>query len=45
MITTPEEYREKLWLIQQNNLPRKAILPFAETIYSVDMKTRIIDSP
>lgn len=45
MITTPEEYREKLWLIQQNNFPRKAILPFAETIYSVDMKTRIIDSP
>ncbi len=45
MITTPQEYNEKLWLIQTNNFPRKAILPFAETIYNVDMKTRIIDSP
>ena len=45
MITTPEEYRNKLWLIQSNNFPRKAILPYAETIYSVDMKSRIIESP
>ena len=45
MITTPQEYLEKLWLIQTNNFPRKAILPYAEKIYNVDLKTRIIDSP
>lgn len=45
MVTTPEEYRNKLWLIQNNNFPKKAILPYAETIYTVDMKSRIIESP
>ena len=45
MVTTPEEYRNKLWLIQNNNFPKKAILPYAETIYTVDMKSRVIESP
>ena len=45
MITTPEEYREKLWLIQTNNPPRLAILPYAEKIYNIDFDTRLIDSP
>lgn len=45
MITTAEEYKEQLWLLSHNNAPRKAILPEAEKIYHIDIKTRIIDSP
>lgn len=45
MITTPQEYIQKLWLIQNNNFPKKAILPHAEQIYEIDLKTRIINSP
>ena len=45
MITTPQEYRDKLWLIQTNNFPKKAILPYAEHLYNVDLKTRVIDGP
>ena len=45
MITTPKEYMEKLWLAQTENFPRKAILPYAEKIYEIDLKTRKIDSP
>ena len=42
MITTPQEYIEKLWLIQNNNFPKKAILPHAEQIYEIDLKSRVI---
>lgn len=45
MITTSTEYHEKLWLIQNQNFPKKAILPKAEKIYHIDLKTRKIDSP
>ena len=45
MITSSTEYDEKLWLIQNNNFPRKAVLPYAEKIYEIDLKTRKIDSP
>lgn len=45
MITTPNEYNEKLWLIQSKNPPRKAILPHAENRYEIDLKTRKINSP
>jgi hypothetical protein len=45
MITTSNEYKEKLWLIQSKNPPRKAILPHAEKMYAIDLKTREIDSP
>ena len=45
MITTSAEYNEKLWLIQHNNMPRKAILPESEHIYNIDLKTRKIESP
>ena len=45
MITTSTEYAEKLWLLQSRTPPRKAILPKAEKIYNIDLKTRQIDSP
>lgn len=45
MITTPAEYRNNLWQIQTNSFPRKAVLPYAERIYNIDLKTRVIESP
>lgn len=45
MITTPEQYKEQLWLIQNENFPKKVILPHAEKIYNIDYKTRIVESP
>lgn len=46
MITTPQEYNEKLYLIQDTNKPSIAILlPSDEKIYNVDLATRSIDAP
>lgn len=45
MITSPEEYNDKLWLIQTYNPPKIAHLPFAERIYNVDIKSRTIEAP
>ena len=46
MITTPQEYYEKLHLIQDTNFPSIAkLLPSEETIYEVDLNTRKVDAP
>lgn len=45
MITTSTEYAENLWLLQTKTPPRKAILPYAEKIYNIDLKTRTIEAP
>ena len=46
MITTPEEYIAKLYLIQNNNLPTVALLlPSDETIYNIDLNSRTIEAP
>lgn len=46
MITTPEEYFAKLYQIQDNNLPTIALLlPSDETIYNVDLNSRMIEAP
>lgn len=46
MITTPEEYIAKLYLIQNNNLPTVALLlPSDEAIYNVDLNSRAIEAP
>ena len=46
MVTNSQEYAEKLWQIQANNPPTKAILlPGDETIYEVDLNARTIAVP
>jgi hypothetical protein len=46
MITTPQEYYSKLYLIQDTNKPSVAILaPSDEKIYNIDLSTRKIESP
>lgn len=46
MITTPEDYLKYLYLIQDQNFPKQAILlPTDETIYEIDLKTRTIQAP
>lgn len=46
MVTNSQEYAEKLWQIQANNPPTKAILlPGDETIYEVDLDARTIAVP
>lgn len=45
MITTPAEYFANLYQIQENNPPRIAVLPTAETIHEINLDTREIDSP
>ena len=46
MITTPEEYQNKLVQIYDNNLPTLAILlPSTENIYNIDLNSRTIEAP
>lgn len=46
MITTAEEYNEKLYLINNANYPTQALaLPKDEFIYEIDLNTRIIKAP
>lgn len=46
MITTPQEYYEKLHLIQDTNFPSVAtLLPSDEKIYSIDLNTRQVETP
>lgn len=46
MITTPEEYLDKLYQLQNNNFPTTAILlPSDEKIYNIDLNTRVIEVP
>ena len=46
MITTAEEYLQSLWKINDGNIPTRAILlPSDETIYEIDLNTRIIKAP
>ena len=45
MLTTPEEYRDHLWLIQNTNFPRKAVMPYATEVHDIDIRSREIDSP
>lgn len=41
-----EDYLKKLWRIQDGNLPARAILlPSDETIYNVNLNTRVIEAP
>ena len=46
MITTAEEYLQRLWLLYSENTPNKAILlPSDETIYEIDLNSRVIKTP
>lgn len=46
MITTPVDYQNLLWQIQNENFPTQAILlPKAEQIYNIDLHTRTIEAP
>jgi hypothetical protein len=46
MITTPEEFLKKLYLINDGNVPSIALLlPSTETIYEVDLNKRTIEAP
>ena len=46
MITTPQDYYSKLYLIQDTNKPTIAILlPSEEKIYNIDLNTRKIEAP
>lgn len=46
MIATAEEYLQQLWQLYDGNVPTKAIiLPRDETIYQIDLNTRIIKAP
>ena len=46
MVTTPEDYLKYLHLIQNENFPKQAILlPTDETIYEIDLNSRIIKAP
>lgn len=44
--TTPEQYKEYLFQIQNNNKPKHAILlPNQEKIYKIDLNTREVEAP
>lgn len=45
MIATAEDYYKYLAYIQSYNQPTIAILPSAEKIYNIDLKTRQIETP
>ena len=46
MITTPQEYYDLLYKIQDENKPNLAVLlPSDEKIYEIDLNSRKIDSP
>lgn len=46
MITTPEEYKQFLYLIQNENFPAQAILlPTDEKTFDIDLNTRLITAP
>ena len=46
MITTPQEYYDLLYRIQDENKPTLALLlPSDEKIFEIDLKTRKIDAP
>lgn len=46
MISTPKDYQELLWQIQNQNFPTQAILlPKEEQIYNIDLNTRTIEAP
>lgn len=46
MIATAEEYLQQLWQLYDGNIPTKAImLPRDETIYQIDLNSRIIKAP
>lgn len=46
MITTPEEFLKKLYLVNNKNVPTIALLmPSTETIYNVDLNKRTIEAP
>lgn len=46
MITAPQDYKDLLYEIQNNNAPTRAILlPKDETIYEIDLNTREIHAP
>ena len=46
MITTPQEYFAKLYLIQDTNKPSIAVLaPSDENTYEIDLSTRTIQAP
>lgn len=46
MITTPKDYLELLYLIQDRNRPTQMIqCPKDETVYNIDLTTRKVDAP
>ena len=45
MITTPEQYKEHLHLLKDQNAPSHAILNPDEKIYKIDLDTRTIETP
>ena len=46
MITTAEEYLQQLWSLYDEHIPTKAILlPSDETMYEIDLNTRVIKTP
>lgn len=46
MITNVDDYLKELWRLQDKNLPTEAILlPSDETIYHINLNTRLIESP
>lgn len=46
MITTPEEFLKKLYLVNNKNVPTIALLmPSTETIYNIDLNKRTIEAP
>lgn len=45
MTTTPKEYQDQLWSIQNDNPPKIAHLPFAKEVYDLDVKSRTIQAP
>lgn len=45
MITTPQEYLANLDILQSVKQPTHALLPAAETIYNIDVNSRIIEAP
>lgn len=46
MITTPQEYFEKLHLIQNTNFPEISILiPSTENVYKIDLNSRTVETP
>lgn len=45
MISTPKEYFEYLYTVQQSNPPSLAVLPTSETTYDIDLNTRQVVAP